>query len=136
MNEPGENDTSALQGPAVSNQVSGGSLGLSVQAGTIHGGVHVHQPVPPGEVPRQLPGVPVHFTNRAAEIRALDEAVTRRDERALRSLAVFGQGYDRLVQTARLLSAANPRKIDCPIILDYDGLARLYEEQMQLEPWR
>lgn len=61
-------------GAAVSNTVSGGSLGANVQAGTIHGGVHVHPPADSRLVPRQLPPVPVYFTNRTVEARLLDEA--------------------------------------------------------------
>jgi hypothetical protein len=39
-----------------------------VQAGTVHGGVHVHQPSLPAVRPRQLPRTPVHFVNRTREI--------------------------------------------------------------------
>ncbi|MET9700851.1 NB-ARC domain-containing protein [Streptomyces sp. NPDC006529] len=61
-------------GAAVSNAISGGSFGTSVQAGTIHGGVHVHHQPPPRLVPMQLPPVPVHFTNRTSEVGLLDRA--------------------------------------------------------------
>lgn len=42
----GESETRALETTAsvVGNQISCGSFGASVQAGTIHGGVHVHTP--------------------------------------------------------------------------------------------
>ncbi|MEU1665321.1 tetratricopeptide repeat protein [Streptomyces sparsogenes] len=62
-------------GGPVSNQISGGSFGVSVQARTIHGGVHVHHQPSAGLVPKQLPIVPAHFTNRTAETRLLDEAL-------------------------------------------------------------
>jgi tetratricopeptide (TPR) repeat protein len=55
----------------VANVVSGGVPGTLVQAGAVHGGVHVYQrTITP--VPRQLPPRPAHFTNRTAEIATLD----------------------------------------------------------------
>ncbi|MFF6907271.1 ATP-binding protein [Streptomyces sp. NPDC012389] len=72
-----ESDTAGAPttaGSAVRNTITGGSFGTSVQAGTITGGVHVHHQQPPTVVPRQLPPVPAHFTNRTAEARLLDEA--------------------------------------------------------------
>ncbi|MFE7133839.1 tetratricopeptide repeat protein [Streptomyces sp. NPDC057638] len=46
--------------------------GPAVQAGQIHGGLHLHPaaPVPP-PVPRQIPPVPGTFTDRADDLRAL-----------------------------------------------------------------
>lgn len=88
MSEQGGDDTST-----VVNKVSGGSLGTSVQAGTIHGGVHVHQQAAAARaVPRQLPGAPPHFTNRAAELQALDEAVAGRERNAATLVLLSGPG--------------------------------------------
>jgi hypothetical protein len=55
----------------VRNVVRGGVPGAVVQAGTVHGGVHVHQPAPTG-VPRQEPAPPAQFVGREAELAVLD----------------------------------------------------------------
>lgn len=61
-------------GPAgTRNVVHGGVPGAVVQAGTVHGGVHVHQPA--GAlvgVPRQEPAPPPRLVGRDAELAVLD----------------------------------------------------------------
>src|SRR5256885_8297772 len=58
----------------VLNDLSGTVLGPSLQAGTIHGGVHVHVTPDSGTpVPRQLLPPPAHFTGRQRELAQLDE---------------------------------------------------------------
>ncbi|MFJ2778203.1 hypothetical protein [Kitasatospora sp. NPDC087315] len=60
-------------GDGVHNSVSGGESGTVVQAGQVHGDVHVHAPAPPARpVPRQLRPVPATFTDREAALQALD----------------------------------------------------------------
>ncbi|MFI2237482.1 tetratricopeptide repeat protein [Streptomyces chrestomyceticus] len=57
------------------NVVQGSSAvsGLVIQAGVIHGDVHLQQPDSgPHPVPRQLLGGPTHFTDRTADLAALD----------------------------------------------------------------
>jgi len=56
----------------VRNTTSGGMDGI-VQAGVVHGGVHLHTaPSPPAPVvPHQLPGAPGMFAGRAAELAEL-----------------------------------------------------------------
>ena len=64
------------RGPHVANVVSG-SPGTVVQAGVVHGGVHVS--VPPRVepvVPRQLPAAPEPFVGRDRELAELDRALT------------------------------------------------------------
>ncbi|WP_073486823.1 ATP-binding protein [Streptoalloteichus hindustanus] len=56
------------------NDVSADSVGVVVQAGVVHGGLHV-QPPPEPVVPRQLPAAPAPFTGRAADLAELDRAV-------------------------------------------------------------
>jgi tetratricopeptide (TPR) repeat protein len=54
-------------------------VGPSVQAGAIHGGVHLHGSAavrPP--IPRQLPPPPHGFTNRGAELATLNEILANR----------------------------------------------------------
>ncbi|WP_371617047.1 hypothetical protein [Streptomyces sp. NBC_00454] len=79
-------------GIAVRNGISGGSFGTAVQAGTIHGGLHVHHQPPPRVVPRQLPPVPAHFTNRTEETGLLDEAWDGRVEGAPALVLLSGPG--------------------------------------------
>ncbi|MFJ6674557.1 ATP-binding protein [Actinosynnema sp. NPDC091369] len=59
------------------NTLSSPTPGGAVQAGVVHGGVTFHA-APPGSpiVPRQLLAAPAHFTDRSAELAALDEALT------------------------------------------------------------
>ncbi|MEV7190342.1 tetratricopeptide repeat protein [Streptomyces sp. NPDC093510] len=72
----------AMPLPDVANSVDGGARvqGAVVQAHGIHGGVHIHPaaPVPARTrvVPRQLPPVPAHFTNRERELAALHRTAT------------------------------------------------------------
>ncbi|MGC2997624.1 ATP-binding protein [Streptomyces sp. G35A] len=57
---------------SVSNEFSGGDSDVVVQAGTVHGGIHVHGPGRSFPPPRQLPyGVP-GFVNRVNELTGLD----------------------------------------------------------------
>jgi tetratricopeptide (TPR) repeat protein len=60
----------------VRNTVSGGGAGI-VQAGVLHGGVHLHA-VPSSSIqvlPRQLPATPRGFAGRSAELAALDRVL-------------------------------------------------------------
>ncbi|WP_405775764.1 tetratricopeptide repeat protein [Streptomyces sp. NBC_01538] len=56
------------------NQIGGSSrlTGLTVQAGTVFGGIHHHVPPTPLPVPRQLPVTPGHFTDRERDRSVLD----------------------------------------------------------------
>ncbi|MFD7662223.1 ATP-binding protein [Streptomyces sp. NPDC059788] len=56
------------------NVIQGSSAitGLVVQAGAIHGDVHLRPAAAPRPVPRQLLGTPPHFTDRTADLQALD----------------------------------------------------------------
>ncbi|MFD7656831.1 tetratricopeptide repeat protein, partial [Actinosynnema sp. NPDC059797] len=65
------------EGPGVANALSGGAVSGVVQAGAVHGGVHLHvgPPPPAPVVPRQLPAAPGAFAGRAAELAALDRAL-------------------------------------------------------------
>jgi tetratricopeptide (TPR) repeat protein len=58
-------------GAAVSNQVSGTVAGSVVQAGVIHGGVHVHEAAALRAVPYQLPGAAREFVNRTHQLAAM-----------------------------------------------------------------
>jgi len=58
-----------------SNEISGTVWGPSVQAGTIHGDVHFHEPPAAPSVPRQLLAEPAYFTNRESELNRLAAVV-------------------------------------------------------------
>ncbi|WP_246038153.1 ATP-binding protein [Saccharothrix texasensis] len=78
----------------VRNTVSG-VVGGVVQAGVVHGGVHLHtaQPTSAWVVPRQLPSAPALFVGRAVELDALDHA--------LAAVAPNGRGTAVQAPTAR-----------------------------------
>ncbi|MFI9388957.1 ATP-binding protein [Kutzneria sp. NPDC052558] len=63
--------------------------GSVVQAGAIHGDVHLHAPAPCQSVPRQLPPCPSHFTNRSQELRSLDHLMAGDPDRSTPVLAVI-----------------------------------------------
>lgn len=57
------------------NVIDGDAGGPVVQAGTVHGGVHVHGPPAAVPVPHQLPARPPHFVGRESELAVIDELV-------------------------------------------------------------
>ncbi|MFJ9553286.1 tetratricopeptide repeat protein [Nocardiopsis sp. NPDC101807] len=69
------------------NRVQGHVSGTSVQAGTVHGGIHVFAP-PPRAVPRQLPAPPAVYVDRAAESAQIATAVSRAHASARNALVV------------------------------------------------
>ncbi|WP_232836692.1 ATP-binding protein [Lentzea terrae] len=79
LDQPDDRDAepSDRDGPGVRNRVHD-VVGAVVQAGTVHGDVHLHAaPVAHAPVvPRQLPAAPAHFAGRAAELARLDRALT------------------------------------------------------------
>lgn len=79
---------------ASDNLITGGVSGTSVQAGTIHGGVHFHHATPAVDVvPRQLAAPPTHFVGREAELAELDRIAGDGHPRNGPAVAVIsGQG--------------------------------------------
>ncbi|MFH8410109.1 ATP-binding protein [Streptomyces sp. NPDC018019] len=59
----------------VRNEVSAPVEGTVVQAGVVHGGVHLHTARERTVVPQQLPAAPSRFTGRAGELAALTAAL-------------------------------------------------------------
>lgn len=76
--------TAPVETNRVDNAISGSHLeGPVVQAQAVHGGIHIHQAPAAGRsgrsgpsVPRQIPRITAHFTNRAHEIDQLDRLVS------------------------------------------------------------
>jgi tetratricopeptide (TPR) repeat protein len=60
--------------PATRNAVAAAAVSTAVQAGVVHGGVHVGSPLT-SVVPRQLPTVPGPFAGRVEELAAMDQAL-------------------------------------------------------------
>lgn len=84
---------SALSGAI--NVVTGEAAGNTVQAGSIHGGVHFHTSGAPriALAPRQLPPSPPHVTGRDAEFATLDRVARQdNDRRGPAIIVVSGQG--------------------------------------------
>ena len=77
----------ALSG--VTNEVSHHSGGTVVQAGAVHGGIHVHGSSWRAGVPRQLPSPPAHFTDRLPEVEAITAALADASDRDGPGLAVI-----------------------------------------------
>jgi tetratricopeptide (TPR) repeat protein len=59
------------------NIIDGDAGGPVVQAGTVHGGVHLHGAPAGVPVPHQLPARPPHFVGRESELAAIDALVGR-----------------------------------------------------------
>ncbi|TQM85226.1 tetratricopeptide (TPR) repeat protein [Saccharothrix saharensis] len=76
--KPNDSDTKPANavGPCARNTASG-VVGGVVQAGAVHGDVHLHAVPPPPMpvVPRQLPAAPGLFAGRAAELVGLDRVL-------------------------------------------------------------
>jgi len=75
--------------------VVGEAAGNTVQASSVHGGVHFHTPDASrvSVVPRQLPPPPPHLTGRDAELAALDRIARQdSDRRGPAIVVVSGQG--------------------------------------------
>lgn len=89
MPGPGRDADAGGCGGHASNSLDAATTGAVVQAGAVHGGVHVHPPLQAPVVPRQLPPPPRPFVGRDAELAALDRALV---DAAVPISAVGGAG--------------------------------------------
>lgn len=76
------------------NDVTGTVVGAVVQSRVIYGGVHIQQAPHPVHVPRQLPPVAAHFTDRTEEASALTRIAEHHDrgDGSPRLVVLTGQG--------------------------------------------
>ncbi|MFD9701361.1 NB-ARC domain-containing protein [Lentzea sp. NPDC059081] len=105
--------------PSVVNEVSHNSGGTVVQAGTVHGGVHVHQTWLPG-TPRQLPPSPAHFTGREPESAVIMAVLAQDADRSGPGLAVVTGtgGVGKTALALHVLHAVNRRFPDGQLYAD------------------
>ncbi|MGW5970141.1 ATP-binding protein [Streptomyces sp. NPDC055186] len=111
---------------SVSNEFSGGDSDVVVQAGTVHGGIHVHgadRSFPP---PRQLPyGVP-GFVNRVHELTVLDTlhpqpAAEREDAPAVVTAITGGPGVGKTALALHWAHRVRRRFVDGDLYIDMRG---------------
>jgi tetratricopeptide (TPR) repeat protein len=89
---PGSDNPAEVPALASSNELSGTIGGAAVQAARIHGNVNINlaEPIAPlTHVPAQLPPVAASFTDRAAELSLLDNALAECDPARRLSMAVL-----------------------------------------------
>ena len=113
---------SESNGPAVRNDVAG-AVETSIQAGTVHGGVHVHhapaqEPAVP--LPRQLPARPAHFTARTRELAELDAVLVADAEAQLIVLSGAG-GVGKTALALHWAHQARDRFRDGQLYVDLGG---------------
>ncbi|MEV8442672.1 tetratricopeptide repeat protein [Actinosynnema sp. NPDC051121] len=75
--QPDEPDSELVDADSLSvhNTLTGVVVGGVVQAGVVHGDVHLHAAPPAPPVPQQLPAAPQPFAGRTAELARLDRAL-------------------------------------------------------------
>ncbi|WP_031066002.1 tetratricopeptide repeat protein [Streptomyces sp. NRRL F-5527] len=80
-------------GASTYNTITNGTfVGPTVQAGTIHGGVHVHAAVLAPLIPRQLLPIPATFTDRKEDLDALTSQIGEVPDYAVRIVVINGPG--------------------------------------------
>ncbi|MFM9462755.1 hypothetical protein ACKI1K_07855 [Streptomyces scabiei] len=96
---------SSALGGTTENTISGGAFyGPAVQAGAIHGGVHVYEAIVNPPIPRQLLPVPAAFTDRIETLDALAERITALPDYAVGIVVVTGKsGIGKTFVANRLL---------------------------------
>ncbi|HEX6074171.1 MAG TPA: tetratricopeptide repeat protein [Micromonosporaceae bacterium] len=118
-----------LDGLVVGNELSGSVAGPSIQAGAIHGGVHFHHAATaPPPVPRQLLTPSAHFTNREAELAALDQLLN--SGRSVFAILSGPGGVGKTALALRWAYQVQDRFPDGQLYVDLAG----FSEQGPLDP--
>lgn len=108
------------------NVVSGVVSGGAVQAAVVHGGITFHSaPSTPPPVPRQLLGAPAHFTDRAAELTELNEALVENRRARTRMFAVLSGpgGVGKTALALHWAHTARDRFTDGQLYVDLAGFS-------------
>lgn len=74
------------------NTIAGDVHGWAVQAGVVHGGIHLHKARPRNSVPRQILPVPASFTDRENELAELDRLLRVEERQGPGLVVVAGSG--------------------------------------------
>lgn len=112
--------------PELGNTLSGSVSGGAVQAAVVHGGIAFHNaPSTPPPVPRQLLGAPVHFTDRAAELAELNEALADNRREGIRMFAVLSgpAGVGKTALALHWAHTARDRFTDGQLYVDLAGFS-------------
>lgn len=116
--------------PAQANTITGHVQvhGPTVQAGAIHGSVHIHTTQTPGPVPprspalHQLPPVSSHFTSRSTDLDTLDGLLGAKPDHAPLILVVHGAaGVGKTTLVSAWLRAVQRRFPDGELYADLRG---------------
>ena len=113
MHASGQDAEGAPQGTHTRNHISGPVEGVSVQAGTVHGGIHITEAArdtPP--VPWELPP-PVRLTSRLAELDVLEAARSRAEQLGAPTLVTLS-GLGGVGKTVLAVSWLHRVRDDCP----------------------
>lgn len=109
----------------IHNVLPGTVFGSSVQAGVVHGGVHLHQSVSaagPSPVPHQIPAPPDGFVGRATELRHLDQI--RQRVGRVRTVVITGAaGVGKTALALRWAARARRHFPDGELYADLDAFA-------------
>ncbi|GAA3735075.1 tetratricopeptide repeat protein [Salinactinospora qingdaonensis] len=140
MGRCGRNEVKASHAPtpgerpeqSFHNTIDGDNQGTAVQAGTVHGGVHIHPPAASqpslAVVPlRQLPPAPPHFVDRHRELAHMAEIVTAAHQQQRSALLVLTGlgGVGKSALATRFLHEHLDRFPDGQLYCDLRGFSRL-----------
>ncbi|MDJ1136285.1 tetratricopeptide repeat protein [Streptomyces iconiensis] len=104
------------------NSIGGSVRGPVVQAGVVHGGVHLYHQAPSPPPPRQLFPVTAAWTDREADLERLDAALGERSSYASATVVITGVGgVGKSALAARWLRAQEEHTPDGQLYADLGG---------------
>ncbi|MFB9909751.1 tetratricopeptide repeat protein [Allokutzneria oryzae] len=108
----------------VDNVISGAVQGQIVQAGVVHGDVHLHGAVPSARpVPQQLPSEPVVFASREPELARLDRVLRESDDRLTLVVVSGAGGVGKTALALRWMHSVADRFADGQLYIDLGGFS-------------